>query len=187
VVDRSQGPGRARRARRDLRQAALALGLVAIGVACSSAEVETVSREPATVARIGDGDSLELRSGARIRLLQIDAPELGEGECHARESLRVLERLVPSGSRVSLQSDPELDDADRYGRLLRYVDTDGVNVNVELVRRGAATPYFRGGEQGLHADELLAAVERARRSRAGMWGACRVSWRSDRLVTTRPR
>jgi endonuclease YncB( thermonuclease family) len=187
MVDRSQGPGRARRARRHLRHTALALGLVAVGVGCATAEVETVSPEQATVARVGDGDSLDLRGGGRIRLLQIDAPELGEGERHARASLRVLERLVPSGSRVSLQPDPALDDADRYGRLLRYVHADGVNVNVELVRRGAATPYFRAGEEGIHADELLDVVERARRSRAGMWGSCRVSWRPDRLVTTRAR
>ena len=37
---------------------------------------------------------LDLRSGARVRLVQIDAPELGEGECHARES-----RFSSSGSR----------------------------------------------------------------------------------------
>jgi micrococcal nuclease len=149
--------------------------------------VETISPETATVARIGDGDSLELRSGGRVRLLQIDAPELGEGECHARESLRLLERLAPPGGRVSLQPDPDLDNADRYGRLLRYVHAGGVNVNVELVRRGAATPYFRAGEEGIHADELLEVVEQARRGRAGMWASCRVSWRPDRLVTTRPR
>jgi endonuclease YncB( thermonuclease family) len=131
---------------------------------------------------------LDVRSGERIRLLQIDAPELGEGECYGRDALRVLERLVPAGSRVSVQADPGLDDRDAYGRRLRYVSTaQGVIVNVELVRRGAATPYFRRGEEGLFAEELLDAVEDAQRGRVGMWGECRVSWRSDRLVTTRPR
>jgi micrococcal nuclease len=150
--------------------------------------VEVVAPESATVARVGDGDTLVLRGGGRVRLLQIDAPELGEGECYGRDALRVLERLVRSGSRVSLQADPDLDDRDRYGRLLRYVTTSrGVLVNVELVRLGAATPYFRSGERGLYAARLLAAVEQARRSRVGMWGSCRVSWRPDRLVTTRPR
>jgi endonuclease YncB( thermonuclease family) len=147
-----------------------------------------VDPESATVARVGDGDTLDVRSGERIRLLQIDAPELGEGECYGRDALRALARLVPVGSRVSVQADPDLDDRDRYGRLLRYVTTArGVIVNVELVRLGAATPYFRGGEQGLHADELLAAVEDARRRRVGMWRSCRVSWQPERLVTTRPR
>jgi endonuclease YncB( thermonuclease family) len=59
-------------------------------------------------------------------------------------------------------------------------------VNVELVRRGAATPYFFGGAEGLHADELLDAVDEARRERRGMWTACRVEWQPDRPVSTRP-
>ncbi len=41
-----------------------------------------------------------------------------------------------------LEADTALDKVDRYGRLLRYVRDGGVNVNLELVRRGAATPYF---------------------------------------------
>jgi endonuclease YncB( thermonuclease family) len=118
--------------------------------------------------------------------VQIDAPELGEGECYARESRRELERLAAGGDRVELESDRRLDDTDRYGRLLRYVHATGMNVNVELVRLGAATPYFRGDE-GKYADELLDAVEEARRERRGMWGSCRVSWDRRRAVTTRPR
>jgi micrococcal nuclease len=153
---------------------------------CSSTS-EQPTRAAATIARVGDGDSLELRGGARVRLVQIDAPELGGGECYAREAWRELGRLASPGERVELETDPDLDDSDRYGRLLRYIHAEAVNVNVELVRRGAATPYFRGGEEGLHADALLDAVEDARRARRGMWGRCRVSWQRDRLVTTRPR
>ena len=136
---------------------------------------------------MGDGDTLDVRAGARVRLVQIDAPELGEGECYGRESRRELERLAAPGARIELEPDPELDDVDRYGRLLRYVHVPDVNVNVELVRRGAATPYFRRGDQGRYADALLAAVDEARRASRGMWGSCRVSWNPDRAVTTRPR
>ena len=80
-----------------------------------------------------------------------------------------------------------LDDVDRYGRLLRYVMRETRNVNVQLVRRGAATPYFFHGDRGRHAAELLAAVDEARRARRGMWGACRVRWTPTRAVDTRPR
>jgi micrococcal nuclease len=139
------------------------------------------------VARAGDGDTLDTDGGNRVRLLQIDAPELGEGECHARASLRELERLAPRGSTVELEDDPALDDRDRFDRLLRYVHAGATNVNVELVRRGAATPYFFGGEEGRYADELLAAVEEARSARRGMWGSCRVEWRVGRPVATHPR
>ena len=136
---------------------------------------------------MGDGDTLDVRAGDRVRLVQIDAPELGEGECYARQSRRELERLAPPGERIELEADPDLDDRDRFGRLLRYVHAADANVNVELVRRGAATPYFRGGDEGTYADELLAAVDEARRASRGMWRSCRVSWNPDRAVVTHPR
>jgi micrococcal nuclease len=144
-------------------------------------------RTNATVARIGDGDTLDLRSGARVRLVQVDAPELGQGECYAREAQLELERLSPPGGRIAIEVDPGLDDTDRYGRLLRYVHAGQLNVGVELVRRGAAAPYFRGGDEGIYADDLVDAVEEARREGHGMWRVCRVSWEADRAVATRPR
>jgi micrococcal nuclease len=160
--------------------------LAAALVGCAQPGPEE-ERTSAIVSRVGDGDTLDVRSGARVRLVQIDAPELGAGECYAREARRELERLVPPGSRIELEADARLDDADRYGRRLRYVHTTERNVNVVLVHRGAAVPYFRRGEKGRYADDLLRAVEDARRARRGMWGACRVSWLSDRAVTTRRR
>jgi micrococcal nuclease len=153
--------------------------------ACAGSETQSAPPVAATVARVGDGDSLDLRGGVRIRLVQIDAPELGEGECYSRESRAVLERLVPRDREVELESDPRLDDVDRYGRLLRYVHAAGTNVNVELVRRGAAAPYFRQGVEGRHASELLDAVAEARDARRGMWSECRVTWVANRPVVTR--
>jgi micrococcal nuclease len=152
---------------------------------CAQASTES-THESATVARVGDGDTLDVRGGDRVRLVQIDAPELGQGECYARESRRELERLAVRGDRVELESDPRLDDTDRYGRLLRYVHAAGTNLNVELVRRGAAAPYFRGGDKGSYVDELLHAVDEAQRSSRGMWGSCRVSWDPRRAVASRP-
>lgn len=139
------------------------------------------------MARVGDGDTLDLRSGERVRLVQIDAPELGEGECYGREARQELERLAPHGAAVELEPDPDLDDEDRFGRLLRYVFRDALNLNVELVRRGAAAPYFFGGDEGRYAGELREAVSEARRERSGMWGRCRVEWSPGRPVTTHPR
>jgi micrococcal nuclease len=160
--------------------------VAAVLAACAGTQSDPGSRS-ARVARIGDGDSLDLANGKRVRLAQVDAPELGEGECYARESLRELERLTPPGRRVELERDPQLDDADRYGRLLRYVAVQGRIVNVELVRSGAATPYFFHGVDGRYAEELLTAVAEARSGQRGMWGKCHVSWHRDAPVTTRPR
>ena len=121
------------------------------------------------VARVTDGDTLRLADGRRVRLLQIDSPE--HGECYARQARDALLALAPVGSRIVLESDPRLDRTDRYGRLLRYVRRGSTNVNVELVRRGAAAPYFYGGDRGRHATRLLRAAEAARKARRGLWGA----------------
>ena len=48
----------------------------------------------------------------------------------------------------------------------------GENVNVELVREGAASPYFFRNDRGIYARELLDAVDEAREARRGYWGAC---------------
>ena len=164
---------------------ALLLGLVS-APACGGSD-SAAERDTATVERIVDGDTLVLEGGSRIRLVQIDAPELGEEECYAAASTGELAGLARPGIRVALEADPRLDGVDRYGRLLRYVYAESTNVNLELVRRGAATAFFFHGERGRYAGRLLAATEEARAERRGLWDACRVSWSADRQVETRHR
>lgn len=107
-----------------------------------------------------------------MRLVQIDAPE-EQSECYGQEATAELARLTPNGTEVALDADSRLDRVDDYGRALRYVATvRTANVNVELVRRGAAVPYFFRGDRGVHAEALLAAVAEARSARRGLWGAC---------------
>ena len=139
----------------------------------SGSETTTSARgsESAVIASVGDGDSLRTTSGRRVRLLQIDAPEL-HGDCFGKAALSALRQLTPTGTRVTLVRDPDLDQTDRYGRLLRYVIVNGTNVNVALVRGGTASPYFFRNERGRYADELLEAVEKARAEKLGYWGAC---------------
>jgi micrococcal nuclease len=76
------------------------------------------------------------------------------------------------GSTVRLEADPALDQVDRYGRVLRYVRRGTMNVNIALVRAGAAAPYFYGGDQGRYANHLLAEARRAKAAKRGLWGAC---------------
>jgi micrococcal nuclease len=165
--------------------AAVAAALVL--TACSTNETEA-PQEDAEVARIGDGDTIELAGGARVRLVQIDAPELGEGECYGAEATEALRELLPPGASVRLEADPRLDDVDRFDRLLRYVHRGGLNVNLELVRRGAASVWFVGGDRGRYADELLAAARNAEGAGRGLWSACPgTELDPERGVATRPR
>lgn len=154
-----------------LRAGALVLATLALAGASCRPEAAPPPPETAVVARAGDGDSLTLVDGRNVRLLQVDAPEL-RGECFGARAHRQLSRLAAPGARVRLVADERLDGTDRYGRLLRYVFVGNVHVNLELVRRGAASPYFFRTVRGRYADELERAVEEARAARRGYWAAC---------------
>jgi micrococcal nuclease len=153
--------------------AVAALCLLSVVFAVTTAEVEAAhSSQVAVVASVYDGDTLSLRDGRRVRLLQIDTPELGSGECYSRAARTALLSLAPPGKRVVLEADPALDRVDRYGRILRYVKRNGVNVNLELARRGAAAPYFYGGDRGRYASPLMRAAQGAKALKRGLWKAC---------------
>ena len=135
----------------------------------AGAETEP-TRRTATVARVGDGDTLDLRTGARVRLVQIDAPELGEGECYARESRASSSDSRRPESRSSSSPIRSSTTPTATAACFATSTSADANVNVELVRRGAATPYFRGGDEGTYADELLDAVDEAPRCEPGHVG-----------------
>ena len=136
----------------------------------STAEPATAA-ETATIAYVNDGDTLRLRDGRRVRLLQIDAPEQ-DTDCYGRAATAALRRQASNGTRVRLERDPELDVRDGYGRLLRYVFVGDLNLNIELVRDGAASPYFFRKRRGLYAGVLLDAAREARAARRGLWASC---------------
>jgi micrococcal nuclease len=141
----------------------------------------------ARVARVIDGDTIVLTDGAHVRLLQIDTPEPGTSECYSRAAGRDLRRMLPVGSVVTLETDPALDQVDRYGRLLRYVHRAGRNLNLALVRDGSATVWFFDGDRGQYASALLTAAQSARRARRGLWGACpQAIWDPFGPATTGP-
>jgi micrococcal nuclease len=160
---------------------------VAAGAVSDTAAGPAHAAERALVAYVIDGDTIALASGYRVRLLQIDTPEPGTAECFSLAAGRELRRLLPVGAAVTLERDPRLDGVDRYGRLLRYVRRGAVNVNVEMVRRGAATVWFYEGDQGRYASRLLAAGTTARRAHRGIWGACPAAvWNPLGPATTGP-
>jgi endonuclease YncB( thermonuclease family) len=131
-----------------------------------------------------DGDTIRMENGQRVRLVQIDAPELGS-ECYGQKSAAALRSLLPAGTKVRLVRDRRLDNRDRYGRLLRYVFRGSRNVNVVLVRRGAASVWFFEGDRGRFAGRLVDAAEQARNLGRGAWGACDASYDFESSWTVR--
>ncbi len=157
-------------------------GLASVGEPAGPGPGEGLGPPPAAAAQSGfvrtivDGDTIDVRVGGkvvRVRLLQIDAPEVHSGvECWGREASAAIARLLPPGTAVTLYADPALDRSDRYGRALRYVFRGSTNVNVLMVARGDAAPYFYRGERGRYAAGLERVALAARRARLGLWGAC---------------
>ena len=124
------------------------------------------------VASVTDGDTLRLADNRRIRLVQIDAPELPAGECYGEQALDALTKLAPVGVNVTLRLDRKLDAKDEHGRFLAYVTSGKDNLNLQLVEMGAAAPYFFRGERGQFAEDLMRAARRAQAAKRGLWGAC---------------
>ena len=156
-----------------MRRAVILLACVAVATLLTGCGgTDDTPAAQATVASIADGDTLRLTDGRRIRLVQIDAPELDTGECYASRAAETLAELAPPGTRIRLESDPALDERDRFGRLLRYVFVNSENVNLRLVEEGAASAWFFHGDRGRYADDFLAAAQTARVAGAGLWRAC---------------
>jgi micrococcal nuclease len=144
----------------------------------------------ARIDHVADGDTVDLSNGQRVRLVQIDTPEVYFApECYGEQASAITKRLLPPGTLVRLYREPKTDAVDAYGRLLRYVFRvrDGLNVNVYLVRVGAAAPYFYDYRLGRYASRLLRLARRARAHHLGLWGRCpRTPWDPNHGVSTGP-
>lgn len=138
--------------------------------------------EAAIVDRVVDGDTVRViavPSGSiseggsiRVRLLNIDAPELARDgqpeECGAQEATERLEELIAAGDLVWLVGDRE--DRDVYDRPLRGMWTsDGVFLNEVLAEEGLAEVLLIEPNDRFHAP-IAAAVDRAKRDHRGIWG-----------------
>jgi len=150
--------------------AALAVLLVVVAPTSTSATAQATFR----IDRVSDGDTVVLRNGQRVRLVQIDTPEVFfEAECYGPQASATTKRLLPFGTRIRLLPEPATDRVDDFGRLLRYVvRLDSVNVNLRLVAVGAGAPYFYEGRRGRYANRLERLAKWARAKRIGLWRAC---------------
>ena len=124
------------------------------------------------VSKVVDGDTITMSNGEKVRLLQIDTPELASKECYADQARIALVKLLSQSGKVTLTTDPNLDKVDRYGRSLRYVFIGKTNVNLKLAEIGAAAPYFYRSEKGVYAVQILKAAQTAQKLGLGLWSAC---------------
>jgi endonuclease YncB( thermonuclease family) len=171
----------------------LLLLVLALLLACAAPAAAARPPRGGTSARIEyvvDGDTVQLTSGRRVRLVQIDTPEVYNApECYGKQASKITKRLLRPGTAVRLYREPKTDAVDGYGRLLRYVvrTRDALDVNIQLVRVGAAAPYFYDYRRGRYARELIRLARHARARRLGLWGRCPgTPWDPNHGVSTGP-
>ena len=92
------------------------VGIVASTFLAASVFAQQAGLTEAAVLRVVDGDTIELVGGEFVRLIGVDAPELGEPG--ANEAAQFVRERV-QGRTVWLEADGA--DRDRHGRLRRYV------------------------------------------------------------------
>jgi micrococcal nuclease len=142
----------------------------------------TVAAEPiaatATVLKVVDGDTIDIRDDIRgrlrVRVLGIDTPETKKPGftvgCWGPEATEfAISTLM--GQRVAFQPDPTQDRTDRYGRTLAYlVRADGWDYSIEAARAGTAKSYVYGGVPVARYDAIETAQHEAQDAERGLWG-----------------
>ncbi|MFA5403962.1 MAG: thermonuclease family protein [Ignavibacteria bacterium] len=143
------------------------------------------TKEIIIVKRVVDGDTFELSSGEKVRLLGIDTPEKYESKKlekdveakgQDKKTIKKLGKLASDyvknfveGKKVILEKEPNYEDKDRYGRLLRWVYLeDGTFVNGKIVKDGYAQVYEKFPVSKL--DELRKYQKEAKDNNRGLWG-----------------
>lgn len=122
------------------------------------------------VAAVHDGDTVSViidKRQEKVRLIGIDAPEIGQkpwGE-NAKNYLETL--LSSSGWKVTMEFD--VDKRDKYGRILAYLWTSNREMINLLMLKGGYAMLFTFPPNVKHADKLSAAQREARDRGLGIW------------------
>lgn len=115
-----------------------------------------------TVSAISDGDTLTVLDPSNrqhiIRLAEIDAPE--KAQAFGQKSKQSLSDLC-----FRKPAEVEVIDVDRYKRFVARVKCEGIDANLEQVRRGMAWRYVKYAKDPSIAEAELDAREQGR----GLW------------------
>jgi endonuclease YncB( thermonuclease family) len=147
------------------------LPIVLLAVLAGGSALPAAAQAPlaATVSHVVDGDTVDaqLSDGRvlRVRLIGIDAPEVGE--CGADRASILLQQIV-LGRAVTLVSDPSQGAQDEFGRWLFYVDRhDARDAGRRMLRAGWAEVLVVGNGFERLAPYRVAAERAARSGRGG--------------------
>lgn len=145
--------------------------VVALGITIgATAQTRSACGVVAVSTRVFDGDTFDVAGVGRVRLLGIDAPEMGGNfERPAPFAVEARERLQALVLHRWVRLECDGPTRDEYGRRLAYVFLETREfVNAQLVREGLARVSARVRLQ--YWDELRRAEDEAQARRRGMWG-----------------
>lgn len=146
---------------------------------------DEVARQPvaeavtnALVTRVKDGDTLVVKldggEEATIRLLGVNTPETVDPrkpvECFGKQASDFTKSKLHD-ARVRLDADPQADERDKYGRLLRNLTLeDGTDFNALLIQEGYAYAYLSFPLDPERKRELKQLETEAKEAGRGLWG-----------------
>jgi micrococcal nuclease len=124
-----------------------------------------------SVKEVHDGDTISAiinQKKEKVRLIGIDAPEIGQNPW-GMEAKKYLETLLSSsGWKVKLEFD--IDKRDKYGRILAYLwTTRGEMVNLLMLKSGNAL-LFTLPPNVKYVNDLRTAQREAKDGEFGIWG-----------------
>ena len=114
-----------------------------------------------TVTEVHDGDTFTLKNGERVRLLGVDAPELGN--CGASESASLLTSLV-LGKTIKITDEKR----DNYGRRMGLVWKGSTLVNEKMLKDGWAKPNY---DPNSESETLKTAYKYASENKLGVYSS----------------
>ncbi|XLQ19866.1 MAG: thermonuclease family protein [Candidatus Moraniibacteriota bacterium] len=115
------------------------------------------------VTYVVDGDTFDIDTGERIRMIGMDTPE--RGEPYYKEATDRLKELI-EGKEVVLKKD--ISETDRYDRLLRHVYVGDDWINKIMIDEGYAR-FVTFPPDVYHVDIFKEAQRDARKNNAGLW------------------
>lgn len=119
--------------------------------------------EGIAVLAVLDGDTLVLENKTRLRLREVEAPELKY--CGGQEARKFLEQLL-AGKEIKITAMLP----DQRGRGIAYLfDKKGININLEMVRSGWVRYHH---DQTPYSETMKMAAKEAQEKKLGIYGLC---------------
>lgn len=155
----------------------MTLGFNLAGVALEIDETLEISEKKLShldqvyISRVIDGDTIEMASGEKIRLIGIDTPETkkngAKGEHYCKKAYEFTKRKL-EGKTIYLEYD--IEKRDKYDRILAYVFLkDGTFFNARLLQAGYAQ-LLTVPPNVKYVDLFKKLARKARKNNRGLWG-----------------